>query len=442
MKALIETLKTIISTNMLGESVSWLAQNLNYKGRTSIYRIKDGTATMSTVREICKRLYEYQHLTENDLLNIEATIKNVEYFNRLIRKEMNRKHPDWIFQAILPFIVDFYDYFSPEFQKKTLPIILQLKKDNPEAFFYTLAYFYIKYTYSNFYSIADTHQERCHKVAERLGRHLAEVDPGNIRGMETVSKCGRGFIFDIEAPTMWKVVEHVANIIQIFADPAAIHIGTLKTILLPELDGRTYWQGDNRDKIIVLQPVETVPGCGAYVLLSLETSTLRLSPLFRIYFYDETSLSIENLDDSTSKLGFYTLSDTALSLEWEHPEDNPTGFGNSWKKIDILQNTVLNRFDKTISVSEVCGLALRKDGWEPLEGFKIKDVVISREIIKIILINDLSITIPRDKFPKLSQITSDTQVVFLRHIASDTIYITWPTIGLAIPYNKSRNPIK
>ncbi len=433
MNSLIETLRLAISTNMLGESVSWLAVNLHYKGRTSLYRINNGTATITTVREMCKRLQEYQHLTEDDLFVIGTTIKNVEYFSKHVRKEMNQKHSDWVFQSMLPFILDCYDYFSPTFQKEVLPNILHLKKEDPTAFFNMLAYYYIKYTYSNFYSIAGTHQERCHKVAERLGQRLAEVDSGNVRGLEMASRCGRGFVFDIEPPTMWTVVGHVASIIQTFTDPATMSIDVLETILIPEMYERTFWQGDSSDRIIVLQPVQTTPGRGVYVLLSLDCQTMELTPLLRIYFYDASSLSIENLEDSTTLLGFYTLSDTTFSINWEHPEDDPTEFGNLWRKIDPYQHPFLSKFNKSLSVSYICELALRKEGWEPVEGLEVKDVVISREVIKIIFDSGLSKTIPRDKFPKLSQVTADTFILVLRNIVTGIIYISWPTIGLAIP---------
>lgn len=434
MEALIETLKVILSTDMLGESVSWLAQNLHYKGRSSIYRIKEGTATLTAVREICSRLHEYQHVSEDDLLRIEATIRNVDYFSQLIRNEMNREHPDWVFQSILPLILDCYDYFSPGFQKEILPTILQLRNDDPTAFFYALAYYYIKNAFPNFYSVASSHQERCRRVAGGLGKKLSEVLPGNRTGFEMAEECGQGFIYDIEAPTKWSVVEHVARIIQTFGDPGTTSIEALTTVLIPQLNERTFWQGNRADKVIVMQAVSTGPGRGVYLVLSLDCRTMELNPFARFYFYDETSLSIENLDDSSSQLGFYNLSENTLSIEWAQSDDNPTGFGNSWKRIDISNNTALYKFDKTTSMSDLCGLALIKDGWEPFEELRAKDVIISREFIRILFKNETSVEIARSEWPELSKVTADAMVVVLRHIASDTVYISWPTIGLAIPY--------
>lgn len=170
------------------------------------------------------------------------------------------------------------------------------------------------------------------------------------------------------------------------------------------------------------------------MVLSLDYETLELNPLSRIYFYDETYLSIENLDDHSSQLGFYNLSEDTLSFEWVHTEDNPTGFGNSWKRIDISQHTVLYKFNKSVSISELCGLAMIKDGWEPIEDLIVTDVIISREVIKAVCKTGVSVEIPRNEWPELSKVTTDTIVAVMRHIASDTIYICWPTIGLAIPF--------
>lgn len=130
----VEILQCLIANRCFASSHSALAKELEYKGKMAIYRLTEGKATRRTVDEVWKRIQDRYLVSDITLYNLARIFEGAKYMIGKILPELNRKHPEWVENLILAFVNDYYDYFSPEFQKEEVPFLKDLRKDEPDIF--------------------------------------------------------------------------------------------------------------------------------------------------------------------------------------------------------------------------------------------------------------------------------------------------------------------
>lgn len=329
-----DILQEILSTNLIAPSTSELAKELGYKGRTSLYRVRYGESTEKAVAEVCQRLESVLGITREALLQMGSTISNTTKFTSLMKHEMNTSHPDWQFQALLAFVGKDYSHFSPRFRTEELSSIVKLSEDDPEAFFAMLAYFYVKSRRCQFYVKGIPYKEQCARLMEELGERLAAIYPENTMATNLVYCYSKSTVFDSESHILWNLVRSMASMLECFANPRKSIESVDDMLLLAGTGNRIYWRADRNNLLLAAVVHGRRPGSGFYEVFSVDRSGKAIENICSIYLLSENIVSVTDKLTKTSQLGIYSWDNRLLTFSWEAPEDNPTGAGNIWKRLD------------------------------------------------------------------------------------------------------------
>lgn len=89
----LRALQAILPTQLLAKSWLDLAQKLGID-RKILYSIRDGKVRLSAFENILVLLNEQLNVDIPALLRMEAAIKNVADFTKVIKPEMNLEYPD------------------------------------------------------------------------------------------------------------------------------------------------------------------------------------------------------------------------------------------------------------------------------------------------------------------------------------------------------------
>lgn len=432
-----EILQCILSTELLGATLTDVAGSLGYKGRMSVYRVKNGLGSAAAVRELAGRIDECLNIGEEELWQMGVTVANAERFGAMMRKEMVREHPDRLFQSLIPFVWEVYDHFSPEFRGVELPGLMKLRADDPEAFYCMLAWYYVKNCGVDFYARGLTYRERCGRVLGKLGARLAEVDGENAVGRKLAEGWRTDFVYGIEKPILWNCVKHVAVLLRSYGDPGMMRELFGSFVLIKGLEKRSYWRGRRTDEVaVMIADGGARPESGCYVLVRIDVATGEAEAVRRMCVYDEKWLTVQNVASGVSVLGMYEFTGDMLTFEWEHADDDPTGFGNRWERIDADSMTVVHRFDRSLTDERVRELCLADEGWEDVEGCEVVDIVVSRSDVMLVFKDGGGARISRSEAEGLRRVAPDAKAYVVRRLADGREFVCWGEYGLMIEFER------
>ena len=434
MQTTAQQLSLILGSGLLGPSLSELAATLGYRGRSTLYRIARGTASENALLAFCDRLSSHLFISADILGAMRNAILNASSFTRLVRPRMVTDHPRWQLMAILPFLLDDYTNFSPDFRDATLPEILRLRQSDPDAFYQMLAWFYIHSGGSAPYLPGRPHREQCAAIMEALGRQLIDIFPENLVAARFVYIYSRTEVFSSEAPIPWSLVTSLATMFQFFASTDTVGQGLAETILLPGTGERNYWRSSASDSTILsFRSNADQPGTGAYQIFTVDPSTARVVNVCLITFHPDNVLTLRINHTGYSCVGLYSWDGQTLTFQWEIATADPTGLGNRWTIRPLAASQSLRRLDRAISSESLLREALRADGMEFLPDYEITDVSITRTSLTLHLAGGITYTIPLDQASFLATLRPSDPVGIVRRSSDGLLHVFWPAIMHSLP---------
>lgn len=428
------TLQTVLPTQLLAPSMSALASALGYSGRNSFYRIIKGEAGPDSISNLLKRLEANLNTDFTALQRMEAAINNASEFRRLIRPEFRQDYPEWQYQAILAFIVGEYDYFSPEFQNGDLQTILRFRRSDPGAFYNMLAWFYIKELEPRFYDRRKTHSERCAAILEPLGDRLCDIFPGNGLGLTAAYAYSLSEIYNAEPQTLWSLVESMAVTLEAFSSPVGTADKDGRYRLIPGFTSRTFWQGKDIDKVLLLwlRPGRE-PATGHYELFSIDRPTGKTECLASIFILSEEIASVFTKHDSNTRMTVYDHSHDTLSFQWEDPEGDPMQTGNRWTRLSTATSQTLRELDRKLTDDTLIREMVMAEGFDYDFALQPADIILSRRKLTLIFKDDSSLSFPIDSAPFLKNLTPGEPMMVCRQLTDGRLFAIWPEIRQSIP---------
>lgn len=433
-ETILQTLQTVLPTQLLAPSMSALASSLGYSGRNSFYRILKGEAGPDSIQNLLSRLETNLQADLAALQRMEAAITNAAKLNRLLKPEFKLDHPDWHFQALRAIIAADHSHFSPGFQKGDLQMILNFRRSDRRAFYNMLAWWYLKEEVPRFYRRNKTHRERCAAILERLGDRLRDIFPGNGLALTHAYAYSLSEIYNAEAQTMWSLVESTAATLEMFASPIGATKKDHHYPLLPGIPERSYWQGADPEKALLLwirsgREATT----GHYELFSVDRTSGAIEGLASIYILSDEIASVFTKRDVNTRMAVYTNTDDSLTFQWEDPTGDPMQTGNIWKRISTATSQSLRELDRSLTDDALIREMARSEGFDYDLALQPSDVVISREKLTLHLKDGSCHSFPIRKAPFLKDLTPNEDIMVCRELATGRIFAIWPEIRQSIP---------
>lgn len=430
-----DILQQVLSTELLAPSPGRLAEALGYKGRTTLYRLREGTASDKAIHEFCKRLDSILHTSEDNLKEMAATISNVSRFSALMKREMNMSYVGWQQQVLLAFVSKNFDGFSTRFRDEELGLLMKLEMEDADSFYNMLAYFFVKSTNHNFYTKGLTHSQQCATLIEPIGEWLAEIYPENSAAICMTHIYSKSELYNAEANTLWNAVKSLALVLESFANPDIYRKSVSKLYHLPTVGTRSYWRGDTDENIVILMWLNKgeLPGSGYYEVYHIDRRDNSCRNICKMSFMSDEILSLSDVVDNISKLGIFTFDGETLSFNWERDNDDATHSGNHWQLLPLQNSASLRALDRAISDDTLTRSALLAEGWEPIESMEVEDLAISKQKVRLFLKNKSVYTIDRDMAPFLKQVSPDMPVGIFRRVEDGNLFAIWLTLKQVLP---------
>ena len=233
----LEILQCLIRNRAFAPSHSALAKELGYKGKMGIYRLMEGKVRQDTVDRIWDLILEHYHLTDDLLYNLARSFAGVSHFYDTLVGQMNRKHPEWVEHLVLSLTADFYDYFSDRFKAETLPILKDLKTDEPEVYWGMVTLVYIRGKGIDIYKHQEDARSAAAQVLDALDNLLFEIYPEKIDAHEAA-----GNLKSLNRSScLWNIVWNGITMFRHYAESEFKNEAT-KALRLFDLGKRSYWR--------------------------------------------------------------------------------------------------------------------------------------------------------------------------------------------------------
>lgn len=458
MNGKLEILQCIIANRAFAPSHSALAKELGYKGKMVIYRLMEGQTKSSTVDEVWDKIRECYCLSDEILYNLAYLFEGAKYcYDRLI-PEMNREHPRWVENLIMSLVGDFYDYFSPDFQQKYVPYLKDLKKDEPEIFWGIVTMLYIRCKKIDLYK-GDTRLVFC-RLIDALDELLQTLYPERTGFHEVASS-----LKDLEThPNLWKAILDCSVLFRRYAE-ADYGQNASKCMRLFDWGKRSYWyfpatcyQPGSKVWLFVQQNYGRATN-GLYIVLCLQAGkdirTFELMDVFIFGFWiqddedDPCVLQVGRGAGEEREWCFYVYDydeeKRELSLEANPETGNLFGLPETIRMINLEQlagkdEKVWARILKMWEEEQ--GSTIFQMAKERLAGridlkdsYRLTDVQISRASFTLFVErqgNAVRYELPVDAYEFLSDINPSQQILIVKHLDDNEIYVEWPDRGYSI----------
>lgn len=431
-----DELKRVLSSQLLSPTLSELAATLGYKGRATMYRIFKDEASSKAIDGLLRKLSDTLLIDEDSILTMSTTVQNTYYFSQLIgRNAIDSSADDFPFLVLNSFVSRDYSLFRPEFATTDLHEILLLKQEDPEAFYNMLAYFYLKNPAIQFYRKGLTHKERCASIIEPLGERFISLYPENTIASAMVYSYSNSDIYNSELPILWSLVQSVSAMLRYYGDPKETISGIKEIRLLPGLFGRNYWEGSDRDTVIISLAVRYTNNetAARYDIFKYSRKTGHIRNIGFLSFLSDSLFIVRLTGTEWSQFGMYTWNNHELTFQWEKPDDNPTGLGNRWTLLDPACSQSLREIDKSLPDATLHAERIKRCGFIPVPGFEVIDVAISRSRFCLILNNGRRYSIEISQARFIKGLHPNEPVQIYEHIEDNEMYVFWPDIMHYLP---------
>lgn len=435
----LDILAAIVRSPMLAPSVSALATALDYPSRSTLYRVIDGSAGESAAYGLLERLIETFELSKEAINDMYEVIVREEYLRACLTSEFmqsaaRRRARD----IVVAFVTHGFSAFSVSFRQGPLTELMRLETDRPEMFYAVLGYYYIRETGVNVYNPRRDFFEYCGAIMESLGDELMEIYPENDAAISVVGLISRTEFYDSSPRVLWTLIDPLGTMLRFFARPGDGYQSLGEAIILEELAERTYWRGmDERRTLLLLQPVAgPKPGSGNYKLFKIDATRAAAEFIGVILILDEDTLTINIPVRGIYRFGGYELDEETLTLTWERRDDDPTGAGNRWMRLDPRRSQTLRALDRRLTDEQLDRSHLGALGADLMPGYEIDDVVLTRSHMRLCLRSGDVYSIALDEFDFMSGLLPSEPVRIIRMEEDGELLVHWPRIMICVSLEK------
>lgn len=455
----LEILQCLVANRAFAPSPSALAKELSYRGKMAVYRLVKGEVKAGTVDKIWMLVRIRFGLNDEEIYVLARTFHGLNRFYDKLVGEMNRKHPEWVENLIMSLVADDYEWFSPKFKAETMPVLVDLKTDEPDVYWGIVALTYLRAKQTDVY--AESPARALRRVLKELDDLLQAMYPEK-RDAHDVA-CN---LIDLAAAeNLFGVVNSCVVLFRNYAECDYKNEAT-KVLQVFPFGKRSYWlkpgesYGEGREVwLLVEQSYGRMTG-GYYIALRLlsgnDTLAFTLEDVlcmefgavddetdqpvlqasrgngerrewcFYLYKYDEERNEFQ-LEANTDTGNLFDLPEKLRMVNLENPKE----------KDEKVWARILRRWD------EKQGQAVFNQAKEMFSGisdmtgsYHVTDVSISKTTLTLSIEHDGRTSVyrlPVDKYGFLSEINPSQHVSIVKYTHNDGLHVAWPELGYSIP---------
>lgn len=451
----LEILQCLIESRIFAPSPSALAQKLGYKGKMTIYRLMNGKVSLRIIDEIWKKLRETFEIEDNELILSYNILKVTPILQQYLLPEVDKSEPNWIDQIFYAFIKEDYAY-SEKFKEEVVPDLKDLRKDEPYLFWGILLYFYIKT------ENIDPYQKDFKRLwmnwIERLESFFSEVYPENIKARGGFSGMRATMMQEKLIPSLWMLLYYGCILCRMYTEPnflRTLAAASSQLIGCPEM---SYWitlDADYKEgerAWVWFQDDSNTASHGCYIVYQIQAGSDIET------FHVEEMYVFRFMEGAENRLHTMSVSKAVSYYTYKYDSDNNILYLVSCSEINVSHQ--LPATMHCINACQPCGKNekvwyrlldkfVKGKGRQQLQEiggsfsqshiYEIKDVVISRKYLSLILVEsgiEKEYRLPLTEYSFLTTLTPTQEIWISRHTDDAEIYIEWPLLGYAIKLSK------
>lgn len=455
----LEILQCLVAGRAFAPSPSALAKELGYRGKMAVYRLMNGGVKADTVDKIWTLVRTRFGLKDEGMYILARTFYGLDYFYDKLVGEMNRKHPEWVENLVMSLTADDYEWFSPKFKAETMPVLIDLKTDEPDVYWGIVALTYLRAKRTDVYAEGPAHALR--RVLKELDGLLLSMYPEKRDAHDAACS----LMSLAAAENLFGVVNCCAVLFRNYAE-SGFKNEAMKALQVFGFGKRSYWlkpgesYGDGREVwLLVEQSYGRMTG-GYYLALRLlsgrDTLTFMLEDVFCMNFWavdDDTDQPVLQVCRGTGdrcNWGFYlyeyneerhefrfeanpdtgdvfNLPETLCMVNFEAPEGKDAKvWARVLKNWDESQGAdVFNQAKEMFS-----GIS------DMTSSYLVTDVSVSKTMLTLSIEHGGRTSVyrlPVDRYGFIAEISPAQRLMIVKYAHSDGLHVAWPELGYSIP---------
>lgn len=427
MEQLAERLKLILSTQLLAPTLKELAEQLGYRGRMTLYRVKTGEASEAALKRLVAKLEDVMNMGEDAIIEMSNVVADTSHMIRLVRSGYDMRREDAAYEVVKALISRDYSMFPAEFKENELKEIHLLESEGDKDYYYTvLAYFYIVAGRKNFYVKGMSHAQRCERLMAEVGERLMELYPENGLGANFVHIYSTSNLLAMERQNLWLLVKSLAALFRFYGDPVGCH-GEGNMRGLPGVGERAYWREGERGVGRIFMTLKRHVRDGEYFeAFEIDEEKLKAINTHAIKILSDSVFAIRQKETGNTELGAYEWDGTRFEMFLQPPVENPSSARSCvWRKKELTSSMRLRELNKRISDEVLESEILRSEGLEEIAGYGVKDVEVTREALTLHLDNGTRYRIGMSEAKFLRELTPHETVKIYRQVKDGRIFAYW-----------------
>lgn len=455
----LEILQCLVANRAFAPSQSALAKELGYRGKMAVYRLVNGEVKAGTVDKIWMLIRTRFGLNDEGMYILARTFHGLNYFYDKLAGEMNRKHPEWVDNLIMSLVADDYEWFSPKFKAETMPLLVDMKTDEPDVYWGIVTLTYLRAKQIDVYAEGPTNVR--HHIFNELDGLLQAMYPEK-RDAHDVAHNLIGLAM---AENLFGIVNSCIVLFRNYADSDFKNEATKALQVFP-FGKRSYWlkpcerYGESREVwLFVEQSYGRMTG-GYYLALRLlagrDTLTFTLEDVLCLQFRavdDDTGLPVLQVCSGNGEqrewyFYLYEYDEERREFHFEANTDTGNAFNlpetlcmvnleNPKGKDEKVWTRILRRWDERQGKAVFNQAKEMFSGISDMTGsYLVTDVSISKTELTLSIEHDGVTSVyrlPVDKYGFLSEINPSQRIMIVKYAHSDSLYVAWPELGYSIP---------
>lgn len=471
-KAKIEVIKTLIDNHGFATSGSSFAKEIGYTGKTQMYRIINGNATIgnNSIENIWSKICDQYNLSDEDVIlyaNVLSTAKDL-WKEVQTKADETGTDPMELAQSTLDGLL----LIDETRMRKVLNLadwetLLDFSHQHPMQYAQLIVLFYVRYNDMKKVEKGKTSIESL-QLLEQLFNHLHTLQPANQYLCDIATAYRSELKQQHSLGNLWTNILRPTQMVQSFTDPNFLRnaISLLRLLpipydslwithdTVPQLRGNAYIffevrpdgaTGGRYDCIeIDASTLDTELEIKQFFMIGLEkpeegeSYALAFLQFFDskgqkqctnyIYQYDEEhhNLTFEPVTSDNPYHDSFQLPKELHFIDPLHPTRKDEDAWREWYKDFIEKND-----------DEITTRMLAAEKMTPEPDYDITDVAISRRYLTVTIVKDdveVNYRMPIDQDPCIRHIDPRADVIMMRHHDNDELYLEWISPHFSVPF--------
>lgn len=460
-----KALQLLLENDLFASSPSALAQALEYGSKNTYYALRSGESSPATAAQIWQLLQSRFGYSESELYASAQIVYQARELKKRLAQELEETAPATPEEVLQRLTDEAYDCFSPRFNKDTIPVLKDLRREAPGIFWGTLALCYLWAKGINPYR--KNFPQTFHRYLTNLDDLLAGMYPENDKARRAANNLKALALQGFGSPNYQTLIYHSVLMFRYYTEPNFDQTA-VQGMLLFDWPPQSYWiapgtpYGPGTEVWLLVEHNFDTADNGLYIALQLmtdrDTETFTAQGVTLLSFWtqdqeDDPPVLQAMRQQGTGRtccfyLCEYDPSRRMLTLDPNPETDNLFGLPEQLYQLNLEQpqgkdEKVWARILRKFNEQQAEALfrqttAQYLDIKQPDKDYMVEDVIVSRHNLTL-LVNragtHLTYTLPADAYAFIEKITPAREVVITRHEATGTRWVEWPEPGYSIPLN-------